>query len=503
MIGLRWRYFIVGLVVVALGLAALAAIQFRLQMNELERESSALHRSASQLVGQHDAHLTALSAIAVASAGQRADLFLEVSAAISWFYPRVDNVYLVPLDKTQNEIGTAPLSVENVSAIRQAAERSTGTPVLLPSPSDAGHYLLIKRSPNSDAALYALTLEIDARELIASDDPFWPEENVRVGLSLPDGTLLVGGPSSGDPQFSQSLASVSQPLGIEVTMRLGPSELLPVWQALGVAALVFFGYVTVLLGLRQRTKLKQAEREAELAKVEAQLTHSMRINAMGEMASGMAHELTQPLTAILAQLQAGQRLLKQGDTERLSSVLQDAVAQSRRGAAILERLRNWSRPQRGELSAFDLREAIQNVMALLSTDAEGKQIEIGSDMPESSVVVTADQVEMEQVIHNLVRNALEALTATSEARIDIRLSSTLSEAVIKVSDNGPGVGNDLLPKLFTPFTTTRDEGTGLGLALSQRLVERAGGELVYVPDRAGATFRIVLPLVDHGQEDAQ
>ncbi|KZL03170.1 Sensor protein FixL [Pseudovibrio sp. Ad26] len=501
MVGVHWRNVFGGLIVVALGLATLAAIQFRSQMNELERESSALHRSASQLVGQHDAHLTALSAIAVASAGQRPDLFLEVSAAISRFYPRIKDVYLVPFDKSEGKIGTAPLSAEDVSAIRQAAERSTGTPVLLPSPSDASHYFLIKRSPNSDAARYALTLEIDSAQLIASDAPFWSRKNVHIGLSLPEGASLVGNINPIDARFSQALTSVSQPLEIETSMQLGPSELLPVWQALGVVALVLFGYVAMLVGLRQRTQLKQAERDAELARVEAQLTHSMRVNAMGEMASGMAHELTQPLTAILAQLQAGQRLLNQGDTERLSPVLQDAVAQSRRGAAILERLRNWSRPQRGQLHAFDLRNAVQNVIALLSADAESKHTKIEFDVPASGVFVMADQVEMEQVIHNLVRNAVEAQTNTPEARVEIKLKSTSDQAVLDVVDNGPGVDPNILPNLFVPFTTTRDEGTGLGLALSQRLVERADGELTHISGQTGATFRIILPLVDHAKED--
>ena len=102
-----WRYIFGGIVVVALGLTGLASVQFRLQLSELEREGSSLKRSASQLVGQHDAHLTALSAIAVASARQRPDLFLEVSGAVSRFYPRIENVYLIPLDRHLNRTGFA------------------------------------------------------------------------------------------------------------------------------------------------------------------------------------------------------------------------------------------------------------------------------------------------------------------------------------------------------------------------------------------------------------
>ncbi len=501
--GTRGRSVMGGIFVFALGLAALAFVQWKIQLDELDRESADLHRRASQLVGQHDAHLTALSAIAVASAGQRPDLFLDVSAAISQFYPRIEAVFLVPLDRTQAGIGSVPLPPGGAEAIRQAARRSTGVPVLMSHPSRPGHYLMIKRSPNSDAARYALALGIDAAQLVSSDAAFWARDNVRVGLSLPGGARLIGPTDAGEMQVSEPLASLSQPLQMEAGVRLGLPDLLPVWQVLGMAALVAIGYGAVLTGLRQRARLRVAEREAELRRVEAQLTHAMRVNSMGEMASGMAHELTQPLTAILAQLQSGQRLLARGDTGRLAAVLEDAVDQTRRGAAILERLRNWSRPRRGRLEAIDLGDVLANVRALLGPEAERLATTLTVVAPGGAVLVEADQVEMEQVIHNLVRNALEALEDQADARVDIALSVAGTDAVIEIADNGPGVDESILPELFAPFTTTREDGTGLGLALSQRLVERAGGEIVHVPGPSGATFRIVLPLARAGQRTAE
>jgi C4-dicarboxylate-specific signal transduction histidine kinase len=222
------------------------------------------------------------------------------------------------------------------------------------------------------------------------------------------------------------------------------------------------------------------------------------------MASGLAHELTQPLTAILAQAQASRRILERGDAAALAPVLDDTVAQARRASAILERFRNWSRPQRTAVSAVDLREALANVQALLTPQATAHGTRLAFDIPQSSVPVMADPVEMEQVVFNLVRNAIEAAAdARGGGRVAVRLRQDDSQATLEVADNGPGVPEDLRPRLFTPFTTTRADGTGLGLALSQRLVERAGGEIGLVDGGSGATFRVVLPRDESLVEAAQ
>jgi C4-dicarboxylate-specific signal transduction histidine kinase len=499
----RWRHLFGCLLLVGVALTGLALAQFRLQLNELERESTDLHRSASQLVGQHDAHLTALSAIAVASAGQRPDLFLEVGAAISRFYPRIEHIYLVPLDPSEAEIGSGPLTPELADGIRRAAGRSRGVPELLPHPARTGHYLLVKRSPNSDAARYALALDIDAAQLAASETAFGTRGNAQARLMLPTGEPLVGDAEATEAHFTRSLDSASQPLVLETRMPLHLSDLLPPGQVLVVVMLVGLVYLAVLVGLRQRARIRTAEHEAELRKFESQLTHAARVNSLGEMASGMAHELTQPLTAILAQLQAGQRLLTRGETGLLGPVFKEAIEQSRRSAAILERLRNWSRPTRGAPETIDLRAVLNNVRALLASEAERKQAAIRIDTPRSAVLVVADQVEMEQVIHNLVRNALEAQDGQQNASVDIRLQVRDRRAVIEIEDNGPGIDESILPTLFAPFTTTRADGTGLGLALSQRLVERAGGEISHVPGQSGAVFRVVMPIAGPAEEAAQ
>ena len=486
-----------------MGLAGLAAVQFWLHSARLDSESATLQRLASQRAGQHDAHLTALSAIAVAGAGQRNDLFLDVAATISRFYPRIGDVQLVPLDPARDIVGAMVISADTAEQIRAAAARSTGVPVMLPHPEKTQHYLLIKRSPNSDQALYALALSVDAAQLFDSNAAFWAQDKASFRVSLPDGTVLVQSSGMSAARFAKSLGSGSQPLLLETAMRTRPADLLPPAQVALVLLLTGLLYAAVTAASRQRRRVRAAEQQASLSRMEAQLSHAARVNAMGEMASGMAHELTQPLTAILAQAQAGKRLLARGDSDAVASALDGTIAQARRASTILERLRNWSRPQRAGTAPIDLRDAIANVRALLSAEAHRRGVTLEATPTNHPVTVTVNQVEIEQVIHNVLRNALEALEGTPQARVKITLRGSGDTATLDIADNGPGVAAGMMPQLFMPFMTTRAEGTGLGLALSQRLIERAGGTISYGGGNPGAGFRIDLPLTAPIAEAAQ
>jgi signal transduction histidine kinase len=287
-------------------------------------------------------------------------------------------------------------------------------------------------------------------------------------------------------------------------MEIGPADLFPPVKTGLLLIAVGLIYLAALAVLRQRARTRAAIEQARLSALDSRLAHASRVNALGEMASGLAHELTQPLTAILAQAQAGRRLLGRGDTAALAPVLDDTGTQARRASAMLERFRNWSRPQHKPVSAFDMREAVGNVRALLAPQAGRQGAQLAFEVPEAPVPVAADPVEMEQVVFNLVRNAIEAAgDASGGGRVVVRLRQDNSQTTLEVADNGPGVPEDLRPRLFTPFTTTRADGTGLGLALSQRLVERAGGEIALVDGGSGATFRVVLPRNEDLAEAAQ
>ncbi|WP_244544509.1 MULTISPECIES: ATP-binding protein [unclassified Beijerinckia] len=483
----------------------LAIIQRHTLAAELEQESIILHRLASQRADQHDAHLTALSAIAVAAEEKGHDLFLDVAATISRFYPRIDEVQLVPLDPSGQTVGTEPLDPVAAELVRSAAKASDGRIALLPHPRRTHHYIMVKRSPNSDAARYGLMLGIDAEKLLGEAEPFWSRPGVVLSLSLPDGHPLIG--QVGTPatvRFSKALGSASQPLPFETGMKIGLADLYPPVQTGLVLIAVCVAYFAALLALRQRARTRAAIEQARLSALDSRLAHASRVNALGEMASGLTHELTQPLTAILAQAQAGRRILGRGDITALVPVLDDTVAQARRASAILERFRNWSRPQTAPASAFDLRETLSNVRALLAPQAAAHGARLEFDIPREPVSVIANPVEMEQVVFNLVRNAIEAASDGDDAgHVAVTLRQDERQTVLEVIDNGPGVSEALRPRLFTPFMTTRVEGTGLGLALSQRLVERTGGEIALINDGPGATFQVVLPRKESAKEVRQ
>lgn len=476
--------------------SALAAWQYRSLVGTLEQETDVLLRLSSQRADQHDAHLTALSAIAVASDDVRHSLFLDVAATIAQFYPRIDDVQLVPLDSGIEPVGLGPRTPELARIVRAAARTSDGSLALLAYPGRADHYILVKRSPNTAQARYGLMLGIDAGKLIEEASPFWSEHGVALRLSMPDGgpPLVSRGPFSVDTvRFSRVLASASQPLLLETGMRIGLSDLLPWLPTVLALLLVSAAYAVVLAAWRQRARARAAVEQARLSALESRLAHASRVNALGEMASGLAHELTQPLTAILAQVQACRRLLSReaADRQDLAPVVEDTIAQAKRASAILERFRNWSRPQLESASVFDLREALSNVQALLAPQAAARKVRLDFDVPASKVEVKADSVEMEQVVFNLVRNALEAV-APEQGRVAVTLKQSASGVTLDVSDNGPGVAPEIRDRLFTPFTTNRPDGTGLGLALSQRLIERAGGEIFLAEAGPGTTFRITL-----------
>lgn len=483
---------LVWIVSALLALAALAYFERQRLAGELAAQSSALHGLASQRADQHDAHLTALSAIFVAGGVGGQDLFLEVSDTIRRFYDRIAAMAVVSYDGATAVMETQPpLSQSEARMIRDLAQASDGALQIGQSPDRPSHYLLVKRTPNTDAARHGLGLVIDAQALIATDDPFWQRPSASRLLRMPDGTILTGTPGQGGLSLTRMLGSASQPLLLETALAVGLADLLPLRQALAVLAALTLVLMALALGLRQRARTAAAEARARFSAQETRLAHASRVNALGEMASGMAHELAQPLTAILSQAQAGRHLARRGDTERLAEVLQDMIAQAARASRILERLRRWSKPNREPNTAVALNDAARGVERLLSAEARGLGASISLDLASDALRVNADPVEIEQVIFNLVRNALDAQPG---AEIAIRTAVEQGQAVLTVTDRGPGIPPELRPRIFEPFVTGKPGGTGLGLALCRRIVEELDGEISLMPEPGLTVFRVVLPL---------
>ena len=494
-----WRYALPWGFAIILALSGLAFFERQSLVRELTAKSATLHRLASQRADQHDAHLTSLSAIFVAGGVERQDLLLDVAATITRFYPRITSVSIAPFAQSQPMIETQPgLSVRAREHVVELARRSTGALQIGQLPDLPGHYLLVKRTPNSEAAQHGLALVIDARALIATDDPFWNAPSASLRLATPDGrTALVGQFSSGEMDFSKPLGSVSQPLVLETSLAIGLSDLLPAEKVLPVIALVTTLFLLAAFGFKQRARTKDAENRAKLSAQETRLAHASRVNAMGEMASGMAHELAQPLTAILSQAQAGRHLARRGDVERLGTVLDDTVSQAQRAANIRDRLRRWSKPNRAPTETCAVHDAAHSVQSLLALEAKTQGAAITLSLHDDPLFIDADPVELEQVVFNLVRNALDA---EDGAQVTISTRVEGRSVILEVSDTGPGVPDHIMSRIFEPFVTGKPDGTGLGLALCQRLVEEMDGDIALLDDTEQTTFRLTLPLSSEAEQ---
>lgn len=510
----------------------------------LEQESREVNALLAQRTDQHAAHMTSLSSLAQVTDGPIQSLFLELSSSIMQFYPRVSAIDLVALDASERSISTRLNSAwqEDIERIiRDGAARSDGELVMIQSPAQSASYLLIKRSPNNDQARYGLALEIDVQILSANLSGFWNLPNTALSIALPDGASLRNVAAEPERQSildttgllvplvaSDTLPSLTQPLVIASHYQPRWEDLLPPSLSIGgplvLAVLLVFSVLLIQLMLRAR----KAELGERLGIYEARLTHASRVNSLGEMASGMAHELNQPLTAILGQSQAGLRLLRASDPDvaRISQVLDDNVAQAKRASAILARLREWSSRSARQPSPVSINECMANVVALVTAEAKQHAINLQIQADPREPKIMADAVEIEQLVFNLVRNALESLqrfealqstpddlladsdshllqsdafTQASDSRRLVRLSSKLTgeQVTIEVFDNGPGISSDMQSRLFEPFATDKPNGMGLGLALCTRIAERSAGSLSIVSDpRKGTRATVSIPILE-------
>lgn len=481
-------------------MAAVLVISAGIERNRLSTEfmseATILHRLLSQRADQHDAHMTALSALASADGGNRPDLFLQVAVTIIRFYPRITAVDLVPLVGTEGVLTTrVGLSAEQSGILREAALGSDGRLDLRAAPWAPGRYMLIKRSPNNDQARFALATEVDGTALMDVSGVFWSRPSVQWSLILPDGVPLVGTGPIPAPRFEKALGSQSQPLVLQADFAPRLMDLLPAGRLAVIAVLITLGYLALVLGLGQFARARRAERQAYLSAQEARLAHASRVNTLGEMASGIAHELTQPLTAILSQAQAARHLSQRGEAEALAPAMQGIADQAKRASAILERLRNWTVPAQDGGCVGELGAALRNVELLLRPEANRRGVALRFDTAALPVTVRGDQVELEQIVFNLIRNAIEATSGQAGGEVTASARREGDEVVVDIGDNGPGIAAELRGRLFEPFVTGKAGGTGLGLALCQRLAERMGGEVVLVTAQP-ALFRLRLPI--HG-----
>ncbi len=261
---------------------------------------------------------------------------------------------------------------------------------------------------------------------------------------------------------------------------------------------MFTGFV------RDLTELQQTKKR--LQDVHVELLHAARLSEMGRMASTLAHEINQPLTAIANYAQAARHLLssdRPDQAKRVSETLEKAAAQAIRAGAIIQNLRDFLTRGETERRAEDLNKVVEEASALALVGAREYGIRVNfrlqPDMPE----VLIEKVQIQQVVLNLVRNALEVLQASDHREITV---ATLRDAAgefaeVSVADTGPGLSPEVRDRIFQPFVSTKPQGMGLGLSISREIVERHGGQLrATSPDGAGTTFAFTLPFADAAED---
>lgn len=257
--------------------------------------------------------------------------------------------------------------------------------------------------------------------------------------------------------------------------------------------------------IRDLTERQQSE--AQLQEVQGELARLARLSELGEMASTLAHELNQPLAAIANYSQGCVRLLKDMDVavaERLRDALEETAKQSLRAGGIIRHLREFVTRGGVEKSPHDVNKLIEEAGALALVGSREQGVRTVFDFAPNTRRVMVDKVQIQQVLINLIRNAMEAMRNSERRELVVRTISKEEGYVdIEVADTGSGVSEEIADRLFQPFVSSKANGMGVGLSISKRIIEAHGGTIAVARnDGDGVTFRFSLPVAAQGMTDA-
>jgi two-component system sensor kinase FixL len=256
--------------------------------------------------------------------------------------------------------------------------------------------------------------------------------------------------------------------------------------------------------IRDITERQGAERR--LQDLQAELLHVSRLTAMGQMSSALAHELNQPLTAVVNYVKAARRTLDTGveaSREKVQELLDKAAAQTLRAGQIIRRLRDFIEKREDNRAKEDVNKVIEEAMALAFVGAADAGVTVTARLGANLPLVMIDKIQIQQVVLNLVRNALEAMAGCARRELGL-VTRQENDRFIEVaaSDTGPGLSEEVVAKLFQPFVTTKDDGMGIGLSICRSIVDAHGGKLWATPNPGGGvTFRFQLPIAEDGDEE--
>lgn len=252
-----------------------------------------------------------------------------------------------------------------------------------------------------------------------------------------------------------------------------------------------------------RLEIRVEERTAELRATQDQLIQASKMTALGQMSAGISHELNQPLGAILNYSENGERLIERDRPADAGRNFAQISEQVRRIDRIVRNLRGFARNEAELLEPVDLVQSTREALALSETALRKANVTLTTDLPETAVIVRGGKVRLQQVVVNVLTNAIDAVAEQDDPRIDIALQCASGAARLTISDNGHGIADTT--RVFEPFYSTKEmgasKGLGLGLSISYGIIGSFGGELsARNAQQGGAEFEIALPLINTEQE---
>ena len=263
-----------------------------------------------------------------------------------------------------------------------------------------------------------------------------------------------------------------------------------------VAIFVIVQFAIILVLANSISKRRRAEKDASQAR--ERLAHADRVHSMGEMASGIAHEINQPLAAIVSYAAAGRKMVESGkpDLSDLNSALTGIGTAAGKAGEVLREMRAMLRKREPARVPSNLNLLVTEALVLGDAASHESGIRIEKDLGHNLPQVAVDPVQIQQVILNLLQNGIEASRSSGGNAVVIRTGSIDGERLeLSVRDSGAGVSAENAPRLFEPFFTTKKEGMGLGLSISRSIIEAHEGRLWFTPDPdGGAIFRFTLPV---------
>ncbi|WP_246820171.1 sensor histidine kinase [Bradyrhizobium iriomotense] len=270
------------------------------------------------------------------------------------------------------------------------------------------------------------------------------------------------------------------------------------WQMLMISAvfLVQAGLISGLLHERRRRRLAEVESRQRLA----ELAHVNRYSAVGELTTSIAHELNQPLGSILTNAETAELMLRAAppDIDEIRQILADIRRDDQRASEVIRRLRSMLKKTPFEIRDIELNDTVREAIGLVSAVADGRRIALTYMPAFADLHVKGDPVQLQQVVLNLIINAMDAVSDAEMKKRDITVSTTRtgSQAEIRISDTGPGIASADLANVFNPFFTTKPQGMGMGLAIVKTIIEAHHGTIAAENQPGGgALFTIRLPLI--------